>query len=165
MKRFFRIFLIVLIAAIVLGTFYWLWKKSRPVEVTYEILEATTGTIQNTSVATGKVSPRDEIMIKPQIQGIISELRKEAGDFVTEGEVIFKGKNLLTLLPEERSCEGLFLSFQYPVEIPGVSMVNFMRAALNEHRKHKSLPPLSATDFLKLMREKRAAKKRLFRCR
>ena len=88
MKKFFRIFLIVLIAAIVLGTFYWLWNKSRPVEVTYEILEATTGTIQNTSVATGKVSPRDEIMIKPQIQGIISELRKEAGDYVRAGEVI-----------------------------------------------------------------------------
>ena len=88
MKKFFRFFLIVLIAAIVLGTFYWLWKKSRPVEISYEILETTTGTIQNTSVATGKVSPRDEIMIKPQIQGIISELRKEAGDYVRAGEVI-----------------------------------------------------------------------------
>ncbi len=80
--------MIVLIGAIVLGTFYWLWAKSRPVEITYEILEAVTGSIQNTSVATGKVSPRDEIMIKPQVQGIISELRKEAGDFVTQGEVI-----------------------------------------------------------------------------
>jgi HlyD family secretion protein len=88
MKKVLRIFLIVLIAAIVLGTFYWLWTKSRPKEVTYEIIEAATGTIQNTSVATGKVSPRDEIMIKPQIQGIISELRKEAGDLVREGEVI-----------------------------------------------------------------------------
>ncbi len=88
MKKVLRIFVIVLIAAIVLGTFYWLWAKSRPVEITYEIIEATTGAIQNTSVATGKVSPRDEIMIKPQIQGIISELRKEAGDFVQQGEVI-----------------------------------------------------------------------------
>jgi HlyD family secretion protein len=88
MKKFFRIFLFVLIGVVVLGTFYWLWSKSRPVETTYEILEATTGSIQNTSVATGKVSPRDEIMIKPQIQGIISELRKEAGEFVREGEVI-----------------------------------------------------------------------------
>jgi HlyD family secretion protein len=88
MKKFFRIFLIVLIAAVVLGTFYWLWTKSRPVEVTYDIVEAATGSIQNTSVATGKISPRDEIMIKPQIQGIVSELRKEAGDFVKEGEVI-----------------------------------------------------------------------------
>lgn len=75
---------------------------------------------------------------------------------VTEGEVIFNGKNLLDLEPEDRSREGIFLSFQYPVEIPGVSMVNFMRAALNEHRKYKGLEPVSATDFLKLMREKRA---------
>ena len=75
---------------------------------------------------------------------------------VTEGEVIFNGKNLLDLSPEDRSREGIFLSFQYPVEIPGVSMVNFMRAALNEHRKYNGLEPVSATDFLKLMREKRA---------
>ena len=88
MKKFLRIFLFTLLGLIVLGTFYWLWKRSRPVEVVYEVVEATTGTIQNASVATGKVSPRDEIMIKPQVQGIISELRKEAGDFVKEGEVI-----------------------------------------------------------------------------
>ena len=75
---------------------------------------------------------------------------------VTEGEVIYNGKSLLELEPEDRSREGIFLSFQYPVEIPGVSMVNFMRAALNEHRKYCKQDPLSATDFLKLMREKRA---------
>ena len=75
---------------------------------------------------------------------------------VTEGEVIFNGKNLLELSPEDRSREGIFLSFQYPVEIPGVSMVNFMRTAVNEHRKYKGLDPMSASDFLKLMREKRA---------
>jgi Fe-S cluster assembly ATP-binding protein len=74
---------------------------------------------------------------------------------VTDGEVSFYGKNLLDLAPEARSCEGIFLSFQYPVEIPGVSMVNFMRTAVNEHRKYKSQEPLSASDFLKLMREKR----------
>lgn len=74
---------------------------------------------------------------------------------VTKGEVFFEGNNLLELSPEDRSHEGLFLSFQYPVEIPGVSMVNFMRAAINEQRKYKELPPLSAGDFLKLMREKR----------
>ena len=71
---------------------------------------------------------------------------------VTEGEVTFDGKDLLALSPEERSREGLFLSFQYPVEIPGVSMVNFMRAALNAHRAHKGLEPVSATDFLKCKR-------------
>lgn len=75
---------------------------------------------------------------------------------VTRGSVTFKGKNLLELKPEERSHEGLFLSFQYPVEIPGVSMVNFMRTAVNEKRKYHGLDPLSASQFLRLMREKRA---------
>ncbi|MDR3119244.1 MAG: Fe-S cluster assembly ATPase SufC [Mediterranea sp.] len=74
---------------------------------------------------------------------------------VTKGSVRFLEKDLLALTPEDRSHEGLFLSFQYPVEIPGVSMVNFMRAAVNEQRKYKKLPPLPASEFLKLMREKR----------
>lgn len=74
---------------------------------------------------------------------------------VTGGEAEFCGKDLLALSPEDRAHEGLFLSFQYPVEIPGVSMVNFMRAAINEKRKYYGEPPLSAADFLKLMREKR----------
>ena len=75
---------------------------------------------------------------------------------VTGGSVTFNGKDLLALSPEDRAHEGLFLSFQYPVEIPGVSMVNFMRAAINEKRKYFGQDPLSAADFLKLMREKRA---------
>ena len=75
---------------------------------------------------------------------------------VTSGSVEFYGKDLLALPPENRSHEGLFLSFQYPVEIPGVSMVNFMRAALNAKRKYFGQEPLSASEFLKLMREKRA---------
>ena len=74
---------------------------------------------------------------------------------VTEGKVTFNGKDLLDLPPEARAQEGLFLSFQYPVEIPGVSMVNFMKAALNAHREYKGLPPVNASDFLKLMREKK----------
>ncbi|MDE5688383.1 MAG: Fe-S cluster assembly ATPase SufC [Paramuribaculum sp.] len=74
---------------------------------------------------------------------------------VTGGSVDFHGVNLLELSPENRSHEGLFLSFQYPVEIPGVSMVNFMRAALNAKRKYFGEAPVSATDFLKLMRQKR----------
>ena len=75
---------------------------------------------------------------------------------VTKGSVTFGGKDLLALSPEDRSHEGLFLSFQYPVEIPGVSMVNFVRAAVNEKRKYEGLAPLTASEFLKLMREKRA---------
>ncbi|MCK9179772.1 MAG: Fe-S cluster assembly ATPase SufC [Bacteroides sp.] len=75
---------------------------------------------------------------------------------VDKGEVSFMGKNLLEMDPEVRSREGIFLSFQYPVEIPGVSMVNFMRAAVNEHRKYRGEEPLTASEFLKLMREKRS---------
>jgi len=75
---------------------------------------------------------------------------------VTEGTVIYNGKDLLAMEPEDRSREGIFLSFQYPVEIPGVSMVNFMRAAVNAHRQYKGLPAVTASDFLKMMREKRA---------
>lgn len=74
---------------------------------------------------------------------------------VTEGSVKFYGKDLLDLAPEDRSREGVFMSFQYPVEIPGVSMVNFMRTAINEHRKYKGLDPISASEFLKLMRAKK----------
>ena len=74
---------------------------------------------------------------------------------VTEGSVTFNGKDLLALSPDERSHEGLFLSFQQPVEIPGVSMVNFMRAALNAKRKYQGLEPMDAGSFLKLMRERR----------
>ncbi len=74
---------------------------------------------------------------------------------VTQGEITYKGKNLLEMAPEIRSREGIFLSFQYPVEIPGVSMVNFMKTVVNEHRKYKGLDPISASDFLKLMREKK----------
>ncbi|MBQ2878340.1 MAG: Fe-S cluster assembly ATPase SufC [Bacteroidaceae bacterium] len=75
---------------------------------------------------------------------------------VTEGEIIYKGKDLLSLSPEDRSHEGIFLSFQYPVEISGVSMTNFMRAAINAKREYHGLPAMSAGDFLKMMREKRA---------
>jgi Fe-S cluster assembly ATP-binding protein len=74
---------------------------------------------------------------------------------VTEGSITYLGANLLELPPEERARKGIFLSFQYPVEIPGVSMVNFMKTAVNEQRKFNNLEPLSASDFLKLMREKK----------
>lgn len=75
---------------------------------------------------------------------------------VTEGSAEFNGKDLLAMAPEIRSHEGLFYGFQYPVEIPGVSMVNFMRAAVNAKREYFNQPPMSASEFLKMMREKRA---------
>lgn len=77
------------------------------------------------------------------------------GYTVTEGDVEFLGKDLFDMEADERANEGLFLSFQYPVEIPGVSMVNFMKTAVNEKRKYQGLAPLKAGEFLKLMREKK----------
>lgn len=74
---------------------------------------------------------------------------------VTQGEVIFKGKNLLEMPIDVRAAEGIFLGFQYPVEIPGVSISNFMRTAVNEQRKYRGLDPLSTSEFLKLMEEKK----------
>ena len=75
---------------------------------------------------------------------------------VISGTAMFNGKNLLEMKPEDRAHEGLFLSFQYPVAIPGVSMTNFMRAAINERRKYEGKEPMPAGEFIKLMREKRA---------
>ena len=74
---------------------------------------------------------------------------------VTAGKVLLHGKDLLRMPPEQRAREGVFLSFQYPVEIPGVSMVNFMRTAVNEKRKYEGKEPLTAKAFLALMREKK----------
>jgi Fe-S cluster assembly ATP-binding protein len=76
------------------------------------------------------------------------------GYTVTRGEVLYKGRDLLAMSPEERAREGVFLAFQYPVEIPGVSNVYFLKAALNAIRKHRGLPELDAMDFLDLVREK-----------
>ncbi len=75
---------------------------------------------------------------------------------VTSGEIVFNGKDLLSMPAEDRSHEGLFMSFQAPVEIPGVSMNNFMRTAVNAKRKYQGLPPINGADFLKLVKEKRA---------
>jgi len=73
---------------------------------------------------------------------------------ITQGEVLFEGRNLAEMKPEERAREGIFLAFQYPVEIPGVSGMNFLKSALNGTRKYRGLPELDAIEFLKLAREK-----------
>jgi Fe-S cluster assembly ATP-binding protein len=73
---------------------------------------------------------------------------------VTQGSITYKGKDLLSMPIEQRAYEGIFLGFQYPVEIPGVSITNFMRTAINEQRKYKGLDPISAKDFITLMKEK-----------
>ena len=85
---------------------------------------------------------------------LASILAGRDGYEVTEGQVLYNGKDLLDMDPEERSREGLFLAFQYPVEIPGVNSTYFLKAALNEHRKHKGLSELDAMDFLNLVKEK-----------
>ncbi len=74
---------------------------------------------------------------------------------ITSGKILYEGKDLTELSPEDRAREGIFLGFQYPVEIPGVSMVNFLRTAINSMRKYRKQDPLPAGDFLKLMREKK----------
>ncbi len=73
---------------------------------------------------------------------------------ITKGEILFKNKNILDLSPEERALEGIFLGFQYPVEIPGVSMTNFMKAAIDAKRKYRGTDPIKPGEFLKLYREK-----------
>ncbi|HXV77222.1 MAG TPA: Fe-S cluster assembly ATPase SufC [Candidatus Polarisedimenticolaceae bacterium] len=88
---------------------------------------------------------------KSTLAGVLSG--REAYD-VTAGSVRYDGKDLLEMAPEDRACEGVFLAFQYPVEIPGVSTVNFLKAAVNSKRKYRGQPELDAMDFLALLREK-----------
>lgn len=92
MKKIVRIVFLVLIGLAVIGTFYFLWKKSRPVITKYEIVTPKRDTIETKTVATGKVEPRDEVLIKPQMSGIISEVLKEAGQTVKAGDIIAKIK-------------------------------------------------------------------------
>jgi Fe-S cluster assembly ATP-binding protein len=75
---------------------------------------------------------------------------------VTAGEIVFDGKDLLELAPEDRAREGIFLAFQYPVEIPGVSITNFLKTAINEQRAYRGLPPMEPKEFLQLMKDKKA---------
>ena len=75
---------------------------------------------------------------------------------ITEGEIWYKGKNIVGMSPEDRANEGIFLSFQYPVEIPGVSIQNFMRTAVNSKREYQGLSPMSTMEFMKMMKEKQA---------
>ena len=89
---------------------------------------------------------------KSTLAGIIAGNPKYT---VTEGEIIYNGKNILDLPVDVRANEGIFLGFQYPVEIPGVTITNFMRTAVNEQRKYRGLDPLSGAEFLRLMEEKK----------
>ena len=88
MKKFLKILLAALFVGLLLSTFVFLWRKTRPQTTTYSLVSPRTDTLRRTVVATGKVEPRDEVLIKPQISGIVSELHKEAGQLVRKGEVI-----------------------------------------------------------------------------
>jgi HlyD family secretion protein len=92
MKKFFKFLMLIILALAVFGTFYFLWNKSRPVEKNYNVEAVTIGNIEKRTVATGKVEPRNEILIKPQMSGIIAEIYKEAGDVVKAGDIIAKIK-------------------------------------------------------------------------
>ena len=92
MKKYLKITLLVIIAIILVGTFVFLYQKSKPKVIVYETLAAEVTDLEKTTVATGKVEPRDEILIKPQISGIVDEVFKEAGQSVKKGEVIAKVK-------------------------------------------------------------------------
>ena len=92
MKKYLKITLLVVVAIILVGTFVFLYQKSKPKVITYETVRPEMTDLQKTTVATGKVEPRDEILIKPQISGIIDEVYKEAGQAVRKGEVIAKVK-------------------------------------------------------------------------
>ena len=92
MKKYSKLIVAVIIAAIFIGTFVFLWQKSQPKEVQYTVLEARMDSLQKTTIITGKIEPRNEVNVKPQISGIIAELLKEPGQFVQQGEVIAKVK-------------------------------------------------------------------------
>ena len=95
MKKFFRILLWTLVAAVFIGTFVYLYLNSKQKDIVYELVNPSTETIERTTVLTGKIEPRDEIEIKPQISGIINEVMVEAGDHVNAGDIIAKSKSFL----------------------------------------------------------------------
>lgn len=118
MKKFFKILLWIVVAAIFIGTFVFLYLNSKPKDVKYEIVKPTTETIERTTVLTGKIEPRDEIEIKPQISGIISEVLVEAGDHVKAGDILAK----IQVVPEETQLSS------------AESRVNVARISLEESR-------------------------------
>ena len=92
MKKFFKVTLLVVVAIVLLGTFVFLYQKSKPEVIVYELVTPEVSDLEKSTVATGKVEPRDEILIKPQISGIIDEVYKEAGQTIRKGEVLAKVK-------------------------------------------------------------------------
>lgn len=107
MKKFFKILLIVIACVVFIGTFFYLYQNSKGKETVYDLRYPSTESIERTTVLTGKIEPRDEIDIKPQISGIISEILVEAGDHVNNGDIIAKIK----VIPEQWASASATLSF------------------------------------------------------
>ena len=108
-------------------------------------------------VTEGSILYKGEDLLSKTPESTLSAVLTGRPDYeVTEGSILYKGEDLLSKTPEERAWAGLFLSFQYPVEIPGVTITAFMKAAVNAKRKAQGLPELKAGDFLRLMKEKMA---------
>ena len=129
MKKVLKILSGVLFVALLVGTFWFLWRKTRPVKILYAIVQPATDTLKQYVVATGKVQPRDEVEIKPQISGIISDVYKEAGETVRQGEVIATVK----VVPEM----GQLSSAESRVSVAEISLAQVRReydrtAALHE---------------------------------
>ncbi|MFT4168423.1 MAG: efflux RND transporter periplasmic adaptor subunit [Dysgonomonas sp.] len=126
-KKVFSIIGLTLLGVIFVGFFYFLWQKSQPKETVYDIVEVQEGDLESSTVATGKVSPRDEVLIKPQISGIVTEVLKEAGDFVKAGEVIAK----IQVVPESSQLSAGESQLS-------VAKINLAQAK-NEYERQKQL--------------------------
>ena len=149
MKKFFRYFLIALVALLFIGTFVFLYKKSRPQEIHYQEHEVALANIRRTTVVTGKIQPRDEVNIKPQINGIISELYKEAGQEVKENEVIAK----LKVIPDMNSLS----SAQSRVRLADINL----KQAQTNYEREKALYDkqlVSADEYEKVLQALNQAK-------
>jgi HlyD family secretion protein len=173
MKKIFKIALLGIVAAAVLWTFWFLWQKSRPVVKKYQIEEAKMGNIEKRSVATGKVEPRNEILIKPQMSGIISEVYKEAGDHVNAGDVIAKIKvipDMMSLNSAESRVSRAEIAFEqtkknyerdaklYADKV--ISREEFEKTQLQYNNEKEDLS--SAKDNLSLTRDGISAKTKTF---
>jgi len=173
MKKIFKIALLVIVAAAVLWTFWFLWQKSRPVVKKYQIEEVKFGTIEKRTVATGKVDPRNEVLIKPQMSGIISEVYKEAGDHVNAGDVIAKIKvipDMMSLNSAESRVSRAEIAFEqtkknyerdaklYADKV--ISREEFEKTQLQYNNEKEDLS--SAKDNLSLTRDGISAKTKTF---
>lgn len=149
MKKFIRIFMLVIFGALLIGTFVFLWKKSQPEKIEYEILTPQKGNIEKKTMATGKVEPRDEVLIKPQISGIISEVYKIAGEKVKAGEIIAQVK----VIPEM----GTLNAAESRVNIARINLDQSKRE-LDRNQQLFKTGVISKEDFEKIQAENKRAR-------